>query len=1269
MVSALNVTAEQIHGIKSSEQLVRLLRRLLHAEARANNIARRGINVPAQITVSDKGEDARIEWRGGPNDTDYLPARVSMFQSKATRMTDGKCKSEVKNKDGTLKEAIGESLEANGAYIIFCTDKYVGDTLRERVNAVREGIATASANKYPDALIEFYDANKISDWVNSHPSVAIWALAELFGRPVTGLQSWKSWCENPDLEANTYEFIPGRSADGLVDLNNVIRDVPLHLASPRAVARIVGLSGLGKTRVALEMFRPPDEGTNTMREAEVASIVYASTDIGAENLSLLFNHFRNENVDGIVIVDDCDIELHHNLARVAQHPDSHFSLLTLDFDPKSVSGDARVVELRRFDNDTIKSILKQAYPGLRDPDIDRICAFAQGFPLMAVLLGKAALSDIDEVVTLKDDVVLKRMIWGRDEPDAQGHSVIAACSLFDNLGVYGPSKRELEFVAQSICNTSFSDCFQWVQRFERRQLIQRRGDFVQVLPKPLALRLAGERWAEIHPDDAKSWFGGAMPERLQAMLCDQLAKLDFHPSAKALVEELCGPTGPFSDPEVLNTEAGSRCFRSLVETNPQAALNGIEIAYGSWTPEQLLNVVDGRRNLIWALEKLCFRRETFHSAATLLLAFAAAENESWSNNATGQFVHLYQLVLSGTEANGDEKLLVIDEALSSNDPRYLEIAVQALGHGLTLWHYSRTGGAEEQGSGKRLQDWYPTRDDADRYIRNILSRLTDIACGHTDFAEKAKNEIATRIRELVSRGFVDEVSSSVESIVERHGIHWPTALEQTYDVLQFDAEGMVPELRKKAESLHNRLLPRSLEDRLRFYVTDLPWDFILDDDGQKDVDNEIKTLANECSQNVDLTLKLLPAWLVGSHRQFFAFGRHLGENFPEPERLVGEALTFLENTDDQETSASFLGAFLAGIHPINPALAEQTLDTVSESPKLQHFLVDLTRFMPIGVREIRRIVSKIESGGVSPSEAQLLAYGSVLADLAPEEITPLLEALSQLDGDGHWTALFIATMYLHGDRKGRFHALREQVENLLRLPDLLTGEHRSTSDDHHFEVLATLALNGAPSTKDLAQYLAAEIIRLCKRKSFSYGRDHLVGKLMNLLFANYQKDVWPLFKAAIAEDDPLAHFHLEHVLGAGFDKGEGKIGVLLSLSNDVLLEWCREEPQSAPAFLAKIAPLLEQNGEELDFTPLMAAVLEEFGDRKDVLSAVSGNMYTFFHAGSLVPYFQQYVRPMEQLLSHRHKAVREFAKRQIASLRSNIESEKKQDEANDFGIF
>ncbi|MFS9531538.1 hypothetical protein Q6247_25530, partial [Klebsiella pneumoniae] len=77
--------------------------------------------------------------------------------------------------------------------------------------------------------------------------------------------------------------------------------------------------------------------------------------------------------------------------------------------------------------------------------------------------------------------------------------------------------------------------------------------------------------------------------------------------------------------------------------------------------DELKSLEAGRRHIVWALDKLVFRHQTFIPAARLLLRLGAAENEDWSNNATGQFKGLYQLQLSGTEASPREKLVVLDE--------------------------------------------------------------------------------------------------------------------------------------------------------------------------------------------------------------------------------------------------------------------------------------------------------------------------------------------------------------------------------------------------------------------------------------------------------------------------------------------------------------------------------------------------------------------------------------------------------------------------------
>jgi hypothetical protein len=71
----------------NSLQLVELLRRLILAECRLVDIPLRAASVPLQITVADGGEDARVNWQGGLDSTNFFPARFCVFQSKAQNLT------------------------------------------------------------------------------------------------------------------------------------------------------------------------------------------------------------------------------------------------------------------------------------------------------------------------------------------------------------------------------------------------------------------------------------------------------------------------------------------------------------------------------------------------------------------------------------------------------------------------------------------------------------------------------------------------------------------------------------------------------------------------------------------------------------------------------------------------------------------------------------------------------------------------------------------------------------------------------------------------------------------------------------------------------------------------------------------------------------------------------------------------------------------------------------------------------------------------------
>ena len=76
-------------------------------------------------------------------------------------------------------------------------------------------------------------------------------------------------------------------------------------------------------------------------------------------------------------------------------------------------------------------------------------------------------------------------------------------------------------------------------------------------------------------------------------------------------------------------EIGGQFFLALTEADPDSALRCLMRTMGTWDRETLLELKEGRRNVILALEKMAVRRRLFTDAANLLLALGEAENEGF----------------------------------------------------------------------------------------------------------------------------------------------------------------------------------------------------------------------------------------------------------------------------------------------------------------------------------------------------------------------------------------------------------------------------------------------------------------------------------------------------------------------------------------------------------------------------------------------------------------------------------------------------------------
>ncbi|NOQ46878.1 MAG: hypothetical protein GQ559_09450, partial [Desulfobulbaceae bacterium] len=626
MPTIFKVESSDIKGLNDI-QLTKLLKLLLHLEARSSGIAERAVEVALNINVRDGGEDGRIYWDGDPPKTSFLPLHLVQFQNKATtNMGPADCANEILRKNGLLKHLVEDVLDSGGAYILFTTQELNQDQKAERIKKIRATLAELGKDYADTAEIDIYDASKIEGWVNKYVS-AIVAVLNWVGRPWDrGLKTWEDWSQC--FECQQFDFIadePRKTAlQGLRDLLN----------SHQKCARIIGLSGMGKTRLAFEALRDSSSTDDLSKR-----VVYLDAKTNAAVHGLVSDWVQC-GLEGIVVVDNCDISLHDKLRGEVKRSDSKLSLLTLDYNLERTS-QTETIHLKQLPDENIKEMLQPVY-GEKIQDIDRIVAFAQGFPQMAVLLAEARLDKEPEMGRLTDDELANKMLWGGREASREDEAILRGCALFDRFGMDDEVGNQYEFIANAVVCVDLDKFYDCVKRFEERGLIDRRGRFAKLVPKPLAIRFAAEWWRRTRPDKQRELIQADMPGTLVDSFCNQISLLDFLPEVKEFTSELCGPQGPFGQAEVILSNRGSRLFRALTEVNPAATSKVLSDILRQYTLENLSDITgEVRRNLIRALEKICFHKSCFVEGANSLLLLAASENETWSNNATGIFKQLF----------------------------------------------------------------------------------------------------------------------------------------------------------------------------------------------------------------------------------------------------------------------------------------------------------------------------------------------------------------------------------------------------------------------------------------------------------------------------------------------------------------------------------------------------------------------------------------------------------------------------------------------------
>ena len=466
----------------------------------------------------------------------------------------------------------------------------------------------------------------------------------------------------------------------------------------------------------------------------------------------------------------------------------------------------------------------------------------------------------------------------------------------------------------------------------------------------------------------------------------------------------------------------------MTEANPKYALNCLSCTVGTWNRETLLQFKEGRREVILALEKIALRRELFADAARLLLALGEAENEGFSNNASGTFIDLFSPGigrLAPTEASPLERFSALKKAFESDSKEQRTLALKACSAALEPPSSSITFGTRYQGLREEPELWMPKTygEIWDSYkkvwglLDNQLARLPD------DESKKCAMILLRRAREITRiPDLAEMVVETISAIVEKGHVNDKHVIETVNQILHYGGDDIPAKTRELWKQLLDKLVTSDFQSMMKRYVgMDLLEDEFDEDGNQVDrAQPHIEELAKRALDNAILLQSELD-WLVTTEAQKgYYFGRELAKR-DDGFSLLPMLLDAQRNAGENASTA-FLGGYYSALFESDTGLWETQLDALIDDAKLRLLLPELTNRSGLTDRAGLRILDLAERDIIDISQFRFFAYGQQINNLSDKVFTEWMTFLLRVTDK---TSVSLAVNLFH-----RYHVFQKTEPTL-----------------------------------------------------------------------------------------------------------------------------------------------------------------------------------------------------------------------------------------------
>ena len=974
-----NVTKEDIKLLEDDD-LRALVALLCDAELAQQNISNAGVTRGGHQDASDGGIDVRVSIESMERGDGYIPRSNTCFQVKKPNLGVSDIWSEM-CPGGVLRPAIAELAETDGAYIIASSGANLTDSkLKGRVHAMKDALGGLGVH------VDYYDQDRLRNWTNNHLSLVYW-VKERLGNPVKGWRPFGKWAGSTgsddqyfiDDELLLRRLVTSKSSenDSLKGVSGleIIRSI---LRTPQSIVRLVGLSGVGKTRFAQALFER--EVGKYALPATIA--VYA--DIGDDPIPRprdLLAHLSLLGRRVILILDNCGKDLHRSLADKLAKENTQVSLLTIEYDVReNLPPSTEAFQLEPASDTLISQVLKNRFSHLGYAITKGITGLSGGNYRIALLLAEQ-IEENENVTEITDTVLFERLFRQDNATDHTLLKVAEALSIVYSFDFSSHAEDSEIGTLGSLIGISPTEVYSYVAELKRRNLIQARSHWRAVLPHALANRLARQCLENIPIGLIENLISRPSNFRLLKSVSRRLNYLKDHDAAYSLTKNWCSPGNILSEPFSFDRDR-IEILKNITSIHEDTVLDLLEESTSNITQLEY-NDFRHRKEFIKIITYIAYQPLLFKRSVLLLFRCYSLEQDSREKrNLRETISRFFQIMLSGTNATTEQRIIILRKTWLDDAFAETQLAQACLSASLQVGQFYGHP-IFDYDQARKDYGYHPREEDEiENWFHSFIELILELYLIRS--LEGPVRVLANRFRALWKATWLrDFLVETVQKIISKGSwIHGWVAIGEA---LQYDRKEMGSKAVKQLEVLFKKLQPDDLYDQIRVYVLmeagDIGQEITGTEKDRSRSRDEINGLAEDLGLAIGNDLELLQTIIIKLlhcrvPNSLYAFGLGVGKqcSIQNRDQLWQIILDGLNEHRETLVYTLFVQGFITGTRTVSPSFVEMVLDNITDDPNMIRYLPALQGAAGYDKRGIQRLLLSLESNKVPIRAYSELAY-------------------------------------------------------------------------------------------------------------------------------------------------------------------------------------------------------------------------------------------------------------------------------------------------------